>query len=115
MTASLPGLNAKLVDGWLRRCARNAQEKLACFYSIERSAKDVLHIHALIAGTGRLTISQLQGDWTTGHGRITRYNPYRGAAWYVAKDVWDDSAWWDISRFLPPLRTGEGMQDTNGL
>jgi hypothetical protein len=99
--------------GWIRRCERNAQRPVAWFYAIERGAAGLLHVHALIWGTARLTPKQLdrawRSDWQSrgrklGRTQIDRYDPSAGGAWYASKDVCERALWWDVSLRKPPER-----------
>jgi hypothetical protein len=84
-----PTLNtaSRALQSWLRRLARNAQRRVACFHSIERGGSGFLHVHALTVGTSILRIEQLDAAWPSGITRIEVYDASRGAPWYVTKGV----------------------------
>ena len=90
---------------FVRRLARMAQRPLAWFVAAEQSGPGLpWHLHALLCGTGTLSIAQMVRAWGLGHTRVRRYCPTLGAARYVAKAVRDDDAWYDVSRRRPPFR-----------
>lgn len=93
----------QFVDGFVRRCAFHALTPIPWFYAIERDAVgDRIHVHALIAATGTLTVARMEENWNAGCSRIRIYDRARRAAWYVVKTVGTDEAEYDISRRLPP-------------
>lgn len=94
-------------DHFIRNLARATQRPVPWFYAMERSGGGVLHLHALLANTERLTVAELRQSWALGFTVIKRYSSKRAAAWYAAKslhlanDGWER---WDISRRVPGRR-----------
>jgi hypothetical protein len=86
--------------GWIRRLERIAQRRVSYFYVVEPTVSGWPHVHALVAGTADLRIDQLEGTWRAGYRRIVRYDPARGASWYVSKDLLDRALTWDVSKRL---------------
>ena len=92
------------VEGYARRLARQAQRPVPWFYAVEFDALgERPHVHALVAGTGGLTIGQLERAWRHGNTRVLAYDPERGAAFYVCKAIAGARALYDLSRRRPPL------------
>jgi hypothetical protein len=73
----------------VRRLERVAQRRLDWFLVVERSA-GFAHVHALISGADDLALNRLQRAWKLGFTRVERYDPQRGAAFYLTKGF-DDS------------------------
>jgi hypothetical protein len=97
-------LRREFIDVFVRRLARRAQRPICWFYVIERGGVGgPAHVHALVAGTARLTTHDIALAWKLGHTRILCYDAARGAAYYVAKRLgeWTD---YDISSRRPPAR-----------
>lgn len=85
---------------WIRRLEQRTQHAVHWVYTIERCASSARHIHALLHGTGCLSVSSVRAAWGHGYTRVLVYDRRRGAARYVAKFVaWGDPEW-DIR---PPL------------
>jgi hypothetical protein len=81
---------------------------------MERGDGGVLHLHALIHGSGKLSLDCVARTWRFGISRVDRYDPKRTAAWYLSKTLHlADSEWsrFDCSRWMPhetvPLRNYE--------
>ena len=83
---------------WIRRLQQRAQGELGWFRSVERGRHDLVHLHSLIEEPESLLISDLQGAWKWGRTDIQIYDPTRGGAYYVAKDIASGKADWDIHR-----------------
>jgi hypothetical protein len=98
-------------DKFVRRLARSAQHSIGWFYVIEESADLRPHIHALLWRTSGLPIRRLRGAWDLGITDVVRYDPSRGAAYYMVKTFRSPWTWatgrdcdWDIAAPpLPPL------------
>ena len=95
------GAIRELHDRWLRRLARNAQHSIPAFYGLERGTGGRLHLHVLTAGTAALTLAELRQAWKAGVSEVKRYDPARGAAWYVTKGVLARCEWFDVTRRMP--------------
>lgn len=92
---------------FIRKLARATQRPVPWFYVMERSGAGVLHMHALVANTELLAVTEVRRHWTLGVTQIKPYFSGGAAAWYMAKtlhlasDGWER---WDISSRLPSLR-----------
>jgi hypothetical protein len=96
----------------IRRVARAAQQPVSWFYSLERSSNHSAHLHALLWTGKRLSASEVQRSWSMGHSRVVEYDPRRGAAYYVSKELFGISGEFDMSIRLPPrLTPPQGMED----
>lgn len=93
---------------FVRHLEQVTQEPIPWFRTLEGSERDC-HLHALLAGTQRLTNRQIECRWTHGHTRITRYDPSREAASYVSKALASMPDHYDVSR-RPPRRLVEGTR-----
>lgn len=98
-------LRREFVNGFVRRLARATQGPVPWFYTLERGAAGTAHMHALIAGTHRLTLEQVQRAWRLGFAQVRRYDPARGAAYYLTKRLDTAAADYDVSSRLPRLST----------
>jgi hypothetical protein len=81
---------------WLRRIEQRAQNKVGWFYVIERGAAGHLHLHALTSGTAHLDSSSIAAAWPAGRADVAVYEPTRGAAHYVTKDLGTRAVHWDF-------------------
>ncbi len=68
-------------------------------------AGDNPHAHLLTYGTAAIPLDRMARGWR--HGRVTveRYDPMKGAAYYLAKHIGEEANW-EMSKTLPPLRSG---------
>jgi hypothetical protein len=102
---STADLKRRFVHGYVRNLARVAQRRVPWFYAIELGAvADRPHVHALLAGTERLSIAEVRRGWKFGHTHASVYDAERGAAFYVTKDLMADPDLHDLSARVPGLR-----------
>lgn len=97
-------LGKALRQRFVRCLTRKAGRPLAWFFAAEGRASGHHHLHGLIYGTSLLTIRAIELSWPLGYTRILKYDPSRGAARYVVKDLKARHDDWDVSRRLPPKR-----------
>ena len=83
---------------WIRRLDQRAQQKVSWFYVVERFASGAYHLHALVHGTASLETSALRKAWRCGRPDVSRYDPQRGATYYVTKKIGADVVGYDISK-----------------
>jgi len=76
--------------------------RTAHLHAVELKAVGHHHLHALVQGTERLGDSALQVAWRSGHSRVARFDPRRGAADYVVKEVGTTVVAYDVSKLLMP-------------
>ena len=98
----------------VERCFRQGVRRLESFIArrvdwvctIERGSRSGLpHAHALLFAHGRpLLLKQVEYPWRATIHKVERFDPERGAVWYITKGVGDGSAEIHFSRCLPPLR-----------
>ena len=92
---------------FIRRLEQVAQRRVDWVSVIERSPGGVFHIHAVLAGTADTAIDRVQKCWTLGIVEAERYDPTRGAAWYLSKQYGQPSEHWerfDLSYHMPTKR-----------
>ena len=94
---------------YVRNLERAAQQRVCWVATVERSPAGIFHVHALTAGTGRLTDDYLARRWKLGRADVERFDPKRGGAWYTVKlyaATAADDEWlaYDLSRHLPRRR-----------
>jgi hypothetical protein len=86
-------------ERFIRRASKSARRPLQWFVAVERAAAGrAVHMHALLAGTERLLIAQLERAWRAGSIVVEPYDLTRGAAYYVAKSITERHDWYDVSR-----------------
>ena len=106
LTTRFPMTEARLInayDSWIRRLARVAQGPPAWLRSIEHHAcGNHLHIHCLLWVPPCVTPSTAKSLWALGKADVERFDPNRGAAYYVGKTYLRNPDGYDISRRLPP-------------
>lgn len=100
-------LRREFMEGFIRRLARCTQEPISWFYTLERGAGGTAHMHALLSGTLRLTTLRVQRAWDFGFAHVRVYDPSRGAAHYLTKDVVFEHGDYDVSRRMPPVLGSE--------
>lgn len=86
------------VHRWIQRVGQRAKHKIGWFYALERRAAGHLHLHALVVGTQSLPERALETAWRCGRADASRYDPTRGASYYVTKDVGFTIEHYDIAR-----------------
>jgi len=90
-------------DIWIRKLARVAQGPPSWVRSIEHHAcGNHLHIHSLIWVPPCVIPSTAQALWKLGRADVERFDPAKGAAYYVGKSFHSAPDSYDISRRLPP-------------
>ena len=82
---------------WIRYLERRAQQRVDWFYAVERFASGAYHLHTLVHGTSSLEASALRKAWQCGRADASRYDPQRGATYYVTKKIGADVVGYDIS------------------
>ena len=88
---------------YIRSLERVAQNAVYWFVAGEEAIGGWGHLHALTAGTGSLRTKTLERQWRSGFSRARRFDPARGAAYYVVKEVGSKSKmldWYDLSKRL---------------
>lgn len=98
---------------FIRRLAHSAQGSIPWFYSVERSAGGIFHLHALLARTEQATIAHIRAAWRLGISDVSIYDTSRQGAWYVTKTLglpWAGFERWDASRRLPRKRPQQMRQ-----
>lgn len=91
-------------DVWIRQLARVAQGAPAWQRSIEHHAcGNHLHIHSLVWVPPCVIPSTAKDLWTLGRADVERFDPNRGAAYYIGKTYLSAPDSYDVSRRQPPL------------
>jgi hypothetical protein len=72
---------------WLRRVEQRAKKGVGWFVVLERGAAGLLHLHVLLVHTDHMHPGAVAKAWRCGRVDVTQYDPTRGAAYYLAKDV----------------------------
>lgn len=93
--------------GFVRRLAWEARRPVQWVAAMERGQGGVLHIHALVGGTGELSLASVAGAWRQGVKSVDRFDANRRAAWYLSKTLHlPDREWarFDTSKRLPQER-----------
>lgn len=90
---------------WIRWLEKSAQVPvLWAVFAQKGRAFERDHLHCLLHGTASLTGKQIGRAWQPGRiVKVRRYDPTKGAAGYITRDVLNDAEW-NISRRLPPER-----------
>jgi hypothetical protein len=90
---------------FIRALAQHAQQSVSFFAVVEGNPwLQHVHLHALLAGTAQLEVDAIEAKWIHGDAKALRYDPGRGARYYVTKQlVSEESAHWLMSGRLPPL------------
>lgn len=81
------GIAREFLNGFIRRAARRAGNRVPYFYSIESLPGGFPHLHALIGGTKHLSVRELECCWKVGFTRVTQFDADRGGVAYVSKDI----------------------------
>ena len=72
---------------WLRRLEQRANHAVGWFAALERGAAGRLHFHVLTVHTDHLEPTALENAWPCGRVDAARYDPARGAAYYLTKGL----------------------------
>jgi len=75
---------------WIRRVEQRAKKGVGWFVVLERGAAGLLHVHVLLVHTDHMYPGALGKAWRCGRVEVTPYDPSRGAAYYLTKDVASD-------------------------
>jgi hypothetical protein len=85
---------------WINHELRKDGRVVQYALGVERfRMSDFLHLHALINGVGDMKFSDLGQAWrrrNVGYNTIKKYDPEKGASWYVAKYVTSGNCDWDF-------------------
>lgn len=68
-----------------RRLDRRAQRAVEWFIVIERGPGGAVHVHSLLGATNQLENRTIAKQWHKGRSDVQRYEPGRGASYYVTK------------------------------
>ena len=80
----------------IRRLEQRAQGPVKWFYVLEVGGAGVRHLHVLLEGTRMLTGEAVRQAWSWGRKHVSRYDPRRGATYYVTKHVGSEVIEYDI-------------------
>lgn len=72
---------------FVRRLESRARGRVDYFLIVEGAGRDFPHLHALLLGTDSLTVREIERQWRLGVTSVRRFDPTRGAASYVAKEL----------------------------
>ncbi len=86
------------------RLEQRAHRRVDWFYAVEAGSGGWVHLHALTSGTAGLWPAALHAAWPHGWTRVTRFDPGRGAAHYVTKNIAHEMVEYDISPKLTEQR-----------
>jgi hypothetical protein len=84
---------------YARSLERIVQGRVNWFASAEETVPGWGHVHALLAGTSRLTTDTLDAKWRPGFARIRCYDDRRRAAHYLVKELEPDSFAFSLPKF----------------
>lgn len=75
-------------EAFIRRLERKGSGVWWCAVQEERWEGRHVHLHALLGGTDQLRTDEIAAAWKAGKiKKVVVYDPPRGAAWYLAKEV----------------------------
>jgi hypothetical protein len=84
----VPGCPQRLFNKWTRHLERRCQKPVQSVVVIEQgSFGGLIHQHALLHGTADLNTEALEKSWLNGYAHVRRYDPAKGAAYYLTKSV----------------------------
>jgi hypothetical protein len=92
---------------FVRRLTSKAGCRVDYFLITEGASSGFPHLHALLLGTDSLTVREIQREWRLGLTCVRRYDPTRGAASYVAKELAHADFDPDLWEFSLPPESGE--------
>jgi len=72
---------------FVRRLATKARRRVDYFLIVEGASRGFPHLHALLLGTDSLTQREIERQWRPGWSCVRRFDPARGAADYVTKEL----------------------------
>lgn len=105
-----PEVAKRAFDVFVRRLEQRAYNRVEWFRVIERSPSGMVHIHGLLGQTRHLPINRVQESWKCGITSIQRYDPRRGATWYITKAIWSEAVEADVSDHLTMVANKPGYQ-----
>ena len=85
---------------FIRRLDSRAQMAVEWFMVIERGPGGAVHVHALLRATDQLENRTITEQWPNGRTDIRKYDPARGGAYYVTKQIASMAVEYDISKGL---------------
>jgi hypothetical protein len=86
------------LNRWVRSLTRAAQREVPYFFAIEVGRRGGrTHIHALVGGTERLSTRRISAAWTLGYSRVLVYDPTKGGARYLTKEILADPECYAVS------------------
>jgi hypothetical protein len=81
---------------WIRKVQQRAQHDVEWFCAGEYGSGGLVHLHALTAGTEKLTGQALVESWPVGRAQAHVYDRSRGAARYITKGFDYEDAYYDF-------------------
>ena len=91
-------------DRFVRCLAGIAGREVDYIVAVEGVEGGFVHLHALLMGTGRFTVAELEELWGRGYSKVSTFNPDRGAIWYIMKGFGRPQPnTWDIKVKRPHL------------
>lgn len=84
---------------WLEKSTQNAV--LWAVFAQRGPFNGRHHLHCLLYGTAGLTVDQIDRDWRAGLAKVRIFDPNKGAAAYITREV-SENGEWDISARMPP-------------
>lgn len=72
---------------FVRRLESKAQRRVDYYMIIEGARRDFPHLHGLLLGTELLDVREIKSWWRLGWSCVRKFDPNRGAASYVAKEL----------------------------
>lgn len=85
---------------WHRGLESEAQGPVLWVMTIEGANRGRTHIHALLEGTRSVSEERVVRGWKHGLTHVDQFDPERGAAFYISKDMPSGQAEWDLDRRL---------------
>jgi hypothetical protein len=82
----------------VRRLEQRARHPVHWFFALERGGEGLLHLHVLLRGTAGLDQGALKGACEWGRKHVTRYDPRKGATYYVTKYIGSEIVEYDIDQ-----------------
>lgn len=100
---SAEGVRRAFRNELIRYAEKVSRSRVAFAYTVEQGVGgDNPHIHALLFVPETMEGDRLSRAWRHGRATAERYDPTRGAAFYLSKTFWRTGADWDVSRTFPP-------------
>jgi hypothetical protein len=91
-------------DRFIRKLAFAAGGPIPYFYVVEGgwSTGGYPHVHALISGSKAISNNGVRRVWREGISDARRYEPARGAAYYVTQEIMSSPDDYNLSKRMPP-------------